>query len=144
MARMNGRNRFPIDASLILNNSGLAALTAATTFAWTPLVSSGAYWQNPADARDGVVYVVGHVESVTGSPTAISLDIVLADDAIGTNTITVESTPITNGEWFETSIDSLSLTREYPTKQYWAAKLNFSGGTTPAVAAFVYMAPDWD
>lgn len=142
MARMNGRNRFPIDAALILRDAAQAALSTATTFAFRKLAQTGAVWQNPADARDGLLYVVGHIEAVTGSPTSLSIDIVVADNSSGSNPVTAASFPVTNGEWFEALLDQMTLVREYPTKPYWAAKLNFAGGTSPTVSAFVYLAPE--
>ena len=143
MARMNGRSRFPIDAALILHDAGLAALSASTTFALQKLAQTGAYWQNPPDARDGDLYVVGHVESVSGSPTGVSIDIYVYDDASSTNPVLADSHPVVNGEWFEIPVDQLSLLREHPTKTYWAPKLTITGGTSPTVGAFVYLAPDW-
>lgn len=142
MARMNGRSRFPIDASLILRDAGQAALSAPTTFAYRKLAQTGAVWQNPPDARDGEVYVVGHVEAVTGSPTSVTVDVLVADDAAGTNAVTVNTFKVAAGQWFDFPVDQMGLVQQYAGKNFWAVKVNFAGGTSPTVSAFIYLAPE--
>jgi len=143
MGRMTGRSRFPVDASLILN-AGTVALSAITTFTAWPLAQVGAVWQNPPDPRDGTVYVVGNVEAVTGSPTTLQLEIWAYDNVALANPVKVSDHPLSVNEWFEIPTDQFAILREYPTKTYWAAKLNIAGGTSPTATIFAYLAPDYD
>jgi hypothetical protein len=144
MGRMTGRSRFPIDGSLILRAQAQATLSASTTFAIQKLAQTGAFWQNPGDPVNGTIFVVGEIESVSGSPTGLTVDTWVYDDVNLTNPVLADSVPVVSGEWFEIPVDYLALLRDHPTKTYWAPKVTITGGTSPTVGIFIYLAPDWD
>ena len=136
MANMSGKSRFPIDAALILRNSGSASLTADTALATQSLVSKGAYWQNPADAKDGVIYLVGKVEAAVD---ALSIDIYTVEDG-GANAKLQASFPVVAGDHFEFPLDEMALLKRHPTASGWYANINL----TTSASVFAYLAPDWD
>ena len=143
MARMNGRSRFPIDAELILRNAGQAAITVDTDLAVQAFAQKGALWQNPADPRNGQLYLVGNVESLAGAGATLSVDLYVADDVAKTNPVLVASYPVVVGAWFELPIDEFSWLRQFPSKSHWFARLNITGSGASA-GVFAYLAPCFD
>jgi hypothetical protein len=137
---MNGKSRFPIDAALILRDAGLAAVTVDTDLAVQKLAQVGAVWQNPPDVRDGTIYLVGHVESL--SDTA-SLDFYTCEDAAKSNPKLQKSVPLAAGEWFAEPIDQFSWLANHALGSFWFATINVAG-TTHSAAVFAYLAPDYD
>ena len=139
MARMNGKSRFPLDAALILRDQAQATLNADTDFAVQKLAQVGAVWQNPPDPRDGQLYVVGHVESLTGG--TATLDFYSCEDASKSNPKLQKSVPISAGEWFAEQVDQFSWLANHAAGTHWFVKLNVTGAT---VGIFAYIAPDYD
>lgn len=136
MANMSGKHRFPIDAALILD-PGTSPFTASKTLAAWPLVSKGAYWQSPADVHDGLIYLVGKVQALTGT---LSVDIYTADDAVGTNAVKYASFPqVGAGSDFEIAIDQMSIQKAAAsTASYFYAVLNL-GGSSPTATVLAFL-----
>lgn len=138
MANMTGKSRFPLDTALILRDTAAAPVTADLALAPWPLVSKGAYWQNPADVHDGTIYVVGTAGINVGA--TLSLDIYTAEDAAGTNSQLYASYPQANGSVFEIPLDEISMLKTHAAATYFYVEVNV-GGTSPSASVFAYLAP---
>lgn len=141
MPNLSGKNRFPIDALLVLRTGAEAAITADTDLAVQKLVSNGAVWQNPADVRDGRVSIVGKTGAFTGTTPGLSFDIMLATDAAKTGAKLFASFPVDQNGTVEIDFDQVAALKRLAAATHWFVRLKVSG-TTPSLAGVsAYMAP---
>lgn len=140
MANMSGKNRFPIDALLVLRSETAGAVTADTDLAVQKLVSTGAVWQNPADVRDGEVTVVSKFGAFTGD-TTLAVEIWLAHDAAKSSPKMYASFPVDSLGTAEIDLDQVAMLKRDPAATHYFVRLNVAGSAPNVASAFVYLAP---